>query len=95
MSRIMGTREIPAQPARTEEYVAGEQCDVCGERIKPEGVHEIRETTIEMRTGSTYGTDGGDETRTEFDICVRCFLEKLIPWFAGFGSVPRVKETDW
>lgn len=75
-------------------------CDLCGTRTTSNDgwttdLYDIAETTIECKTGTSYGTDGGDTTTFAFDICPKCFTDTLVPFFEKYGATPRKKSYDW
>lgn len=87
-------------PATTRHVVDHYICDLCGAKTEINGRWPGRfgnasETTIEMKQGDNWGTDGGSVTVTAFDVCMRCFTCKLVPWFAEAGARPRTTQQDW
>jgi len=81
------------------EVIAAINCDICKAVSKSddwtEGAYEIKETVISMEIGKRF-PEGGSSEMTSFDICPKCFVEKLIPWIASQGgSGPTVKEIDY
>ena len=97
MSRLMKEKTYPE---RTVEYIAELRCDICGrEAPNPEGFYPWKEemydainVEIHLREGSQYPECGfGDDT--SFDICPKCFKEKLMPALFALGAVPHI--TEW
>jgi len=86
------TRQIII-PAKTEIQVIGATCDMCRNRIK-EGLYEVNEVTINHKKGQDY-PEGGSGTEITIDMCGECFETKLIPWLAGQGIKPEIKEWSW
>lgn len=80
-------------PAATKEVVDFITCDLCGKRITTEGF-EVDEVNVEHRTGENY-PEGGSGEQVEFDLCGKCFDEKLTPWLRTQGAEPRETEWDW
>lgn len=91
----MQHKETITIPARAEARVVKTTCDLCRSELERAGRFETRETRIEMRRGANYGPEGGNTTTTTFDICCKCFNERLVFWFGANGVQPRVEETDW
>lgn len=87
--RHMKEMHVPAETKVVLDYVS---CDLCGERIKEPGSYEVDEVNTSHRVGTSY-PEGGSGATTTFDLCARCFTEKLVPWAAELGAYPRV--TDW
>lgn len=75
-------------------------CDPCGRRapIPSRGDfaddYEVKECTVEMKTGSSY-PEGGDVKTTSFDVCPDCFRARLIPWMESQGAKPSTDEYDF
>lgn len=72
-------------------------CDICGDSTKngwKDGWYDAHESEISMKTGFNY-PEGGSGVTLTFDICPKCFTDKLIPWVKSFGGEPTVKEWDW
>jgi hypothetical protein len=90
----MRTMKPFTQPATTKMVTDRVICDVCRKDIPNPGWYEKQECQVSMETGSTY-PECGDLEKVEFDICVPCFTEKLIPWFAAFNAPPRVLDTSY
>jgi hypothetical protein len=59
---------------REEKVTVQTLCDCCGEPFKRDPV-----TTYEVEKRESYGSDGG--TTEEFDVCPRCWKEKVAPLF--------------
>ena len=79
-------------PAKEEERVDYITCDLCGEKIKWNAGDPYDKLVIQKKTGSLW-PEGGIGTLITFDLCEKCFDEKLIPWFKSQGAEPQ--ETDW
>ena len=69
------------------------KCDICKNEIE-EGLFEKKETTVEMVVGKRY-PECGNSITTSYDICVDCFLDKLMPWLAEQGAESRKVEAYW
>ena len=74
-------------------------CDFCGaetdnaECWAPEsGAYCVNEVTIQLKTGEVYIETSRGKTLT-VDLCPKCFLKKLIPWFESQGA--KVREENW
>ena len=84
------------------------KCDFCGADVpklsangdwKNEvdwttGGFEVCETEISFREGDSY-PEGGNWITLRFDICPKCFKEKLIPWAKSQGAEVTEEESDW
>jgi len=80
-------------PATTRTVVDRVTCDLCGEVIELRS-YEIGDVEIKRSVGEHY-PGCGSRTDTEYDICVKCFDGKVVPWLASQGAKPRIKEIDW
>lgn len=80
-------------PAKKLEMVEFTTCDICGERIN-KVAYEISEIEVRHKTGTSY-PEGGNGEEVEFDICGKCFDEKLVPWLKTQGAEPRKTDWDW
>ena len=87
------TKEVPAQPATTEQRLDKTTCDLCGAEIKKERF-SAEEVEVKHRTGENY-PEGGSGEETCFDICGKCFDEKLTTWFEEQGAKPQTSKWDW
>ena len=56
------------------------------------GFHDVLETRVELKEGVSYPEDSHGEIKS-FDLCPKCFVEKLIPWFESQGA--KVQESEW
>lgn len=74
-------------------------CDLCKQEFKGDGWgargFDILETTIKIRQGHSYGSEGGNIQEREYHICPKCFREKLEPWLKSQGAEPTEEEHDW
>jgi hypothetical protein len=75
-------------------------CDICknysnGDTWPIIDDNNILETTVEIKEGVSFGTEGGNITKINFDICPKCFKEKLIPFIKAFGNKPNIEEISW
>jgi hypothetical protein len=95
----MKTHEKRTEPV-TREVLVSMTCDLCGRRVEGRdawgtSISDVADTTVECKSGTNYGNDGGEITTTTFDVCPVCFVEKLMPWFRSQGAVPQVHTNDW
>lgn len=79
-------------PATTREVVAKVTCDLCATEITQKQF-EVNEVEVSLKQGSNY-PEGGSGDTTSFDLCSKCFAEKLIPWLRAQGAEPATKEWD-
>ena len=78
-------------PAQTKEKLTHVTCDICKEEIKKES-YSATETEVKMRKGDMY-PEGGWGEEIEYDICPKCFTDKLIPWLEENGA--KREWDDW
>ncbi len=78
-------------------------CDLCGaegSRKHDEtaawsaDTYEVKETTIIAQDGNRWPDSASIET-TQFDICLNCFNDRLIPWFKSQGAEPTIGEIEY
>lgn len=81
-------------PATTREIVDRTICDLCGQEIKPAGNYEVSEIEVSHKSGNAY-PEGGSGDFLSFDLCPKCFDEKLVPWLRSQGAVREVQAWDW
>jgi hypothetical protein len=89
--RIVPTHEI------TE--VSSITCDICKKTSKhadwdKNDFYEVLETEVSMRTGFNY-PESDDTEEIRFDICPKCFMEKLVPLLKELGAEPTKEEHNW
>lgn len=84
--------EVPARPARTQEFEVV-NCDGCGAEIKRDG-YEFKEATVEFCSGASYPEGGSCDVRS-FDICPKCWVEKLEPALVPIFGAPQVTDRGW
>ncbi|HYA43043.1 MAG TPA: hypothetical protein VEF34_17205 [Syntrophobacteraceae bacterium] len=80
-------------------YAKNVVCDFCGAETEnvecwppDSGRYCVNEVTIRLRTGEDYIESSRGKTFT-VDMCPKCFVEKLVPWFESQGA--RVREENW
>jgi len=83
---IKYTKKTITQQVTQVDYI---QCDLCGKQKKhqsvwDDGLYDIQETTIEIRTGKQY-PDSYYADVTKADICPQCFVQKIIPTLKKIG----------
>ena len=66
-------------------------CDLCGVNIEKKQF-EINDATVVHHAG-VDSPDGSGGVTTEFDLCGKCFLDRLVPWLKSQGAEPMT--TDW
>jgi hypothetical protein len=89
---------ITIEKTYKHEHVESTECDIChnkfdGERWNHESYSAL-ETEVRMKTGTSY-PEGGSGEEIKFDICPKCFREKLIPFIESFGTVAQWKDWDF
>jgi hypothetical protein len=67
-----------------------EKCDMCGAKKDDEVAIE----RIEIIDGDS-NTEHGILKITKFNLCKKCFEEKIIGWFEEIGVEPTIEEIRW
>lgn len=80
-------------PATTVEIIEKTTCDLCGEIIQEE-MFEVNKVNVSQRVGRSY-PEGGSGINRQFDICGKCFNEKIVTWLESQGAKPRIEDWDW
>lgn len=99
MSRIY--KEI--EETRKYNTLVKKTCDLCGFEAKDthwgaDSYYDINETEVKVTCRHAAGVnypEGGYTTNYEIDICPKCFIDKLIPWFEDQGAQIEPREADW
>ena len=98
----MRVEKTRVRPAKEEKYIAEVLCDICGAKNPRQrwdltdwgdDCYDLDEVEIRCRTGSSY-PDGGFGEETFFDICPKCFKEKVLPALKALGASPQNREWD-
>ena len=88
----MKTVELPATKKEVVDCIT---CDLCGEAIirfaRAPHPYSVDRATVEHNLGERY-PEGGHGNLYEFDICGKCFQEKIIHWMKSQGAEPRVEN---
>lgn len=79
------------KPAKTVSVLVETLCDLCKMPLPKGDNYEVDEVTVAHRIG-THFPEGANIDATEFDICGKCFTEKLLPWLVSQGAEPRIEE---
>lgn len=79
-------------PARVEEVVEFETCDLCGARLDTGRASVVDEVEIRHRTGESFPECGHGEEAT-VDLCGACFESRLVPWLEAQGA--NVHREPW
>jgi len=72
------------------EVVLKTACDICGKDIydclpeKRRNWYDVCDVTISRDEGENFGNDGMNTELCEYDVCVKCFNEKLAPFIESF-----------
>lgn len=80
-------------PEQTVERVECVICDLCKNVIQ-DPYPERNDVRVEHRFGEYYGGDGAGGDEISFDLCGKCFREKLVPWLQEQGATQTYKEWD-
>jgi len=73
-------------------------CDLCGDKSENKWDEYSNYTVSKVRVQHEKGSqcsDGGSGEHIKYDICPKCFTEKLTPWLESQGAKPRIDEWDW
>ena len=85
-------------PESTKKVLSRILCDICKKDYMQQysnSGYSIYDITVESKIGESY-PEGGNSITLEFDICLECFGEKLLPLMKKeFGCEPRVVDSDW
>ena len=85
-------------PATTREVVIATVCDLCSRKEKGDGwetsLFGIEDVEISYESGDRY-PEGGSSEVISYDICPKCFKNKLMPWLESQGAKHKKKERDW
>ena len=95
----------PAVPEKIVEKNTGTICDICGvvtthstwsgdETDWSGSAWDHERVSVRTVIGTAYPECGWEEI-TWFDICPKCFAEKLIPWLQSQGAEPYTTKVDW
>lgn len=93
--KVMKTVPVPASKREVTDYY---KCELCAETTsnhrdwEDKGPYNVNDPTVTLETGFHYPGDYSTKT-TVLDICPKCFVEKLVPWFVAQGGDPR-EEGD-
>lgn len=97
MVTVYKEKIIPRRIIKVESHV---ECDLCGkegtygwEDSNYEVADSIVSVEVRCKEGDAY-PDIGDGIEWKYDICPKCFKEKLIPWFESQG-VDREKKWEY
>lgn len=83
--------KVAAKPATTKEVLEKTKCDICKKDILYGG-YSADEAEVSAKEGTSY-PEGGSGEEYEFDVCVSCFKDQLIPFIESFGN--KVRKTDF
>jgi hypothetical protein len=85
--------KIVIDPAREREVVDYITCDLCGDKIDNDP-YDAEAVEVWHKTGSKYPDGGYGETKI-YDICGKCFEEKLVAWMNSQNAKPTIEEWDY
>ena len=94
---------VERESIHTGMYFESMTCDLCGLETKRErnwGTDDdwdntLDNTRVKYETGQSDRDGGGYSKTKSFDICPKCFEEKLIPWFESQGATIQESELNW
>lgn len=87
----MRTYEEVTIPERTQKRISETYCDLCGETIKVHA-YSTDDVIVSKEIGFHY-PDSGYQTIIEYDVCLKCFDDKIVPIFGN--AKPTITERDW
>lgn len=75
-------------------------CDICKVDVHAglkdtHACHESADATIEAHFSSSHYGEYGDDVTYEFDLCRRCFEDKVLPFLKVYGVDTTPKEYSW
>jgi hypothetical protein len=96
---------IPAVPEKIDKVFSKASCDICGkvsEKNDYDGIDwktpieyfEHTFVTISKEEKTSY-PEGGDSETSYFEICDKCFDNKVRPFLESLGAKMYTKERDW
>lgn len=90
----MEHKKLKTIPSKVEEVIEKITCDICKSEIVRYKGCSIYDVEIYARHSN--GTeDGGYSKEYKFDICWKCFNEKIIPFIKSFGCEPKETDGEW
>lgn len=74
-------------------------CDICGKKSHDgrnwsKDYYGVEEVTLLRKTGESY-PDCGTTKDWSFDLCPKCWDDKLVPWMKAQGATPTEEDTGW
>jgi hypothetical protein len=85
------------ESTHTYDVLIETKCDLCGDVTKNSWQKELGnlgEIEVRMLEGSGWQDGGSDTRELAFDVCPKCFTEKLMPWMKSQGAEPTITERD-
>ena len=76
-----------------EDVIDKHYCDLCGKELYYNGVHKEVDICCELDSYN-YGSDGMGDTTLFFDVCKKCFLEKVVPKLKEIELKPMIEENN-
>lgn len=91
---------VPAVPAKEVEREIAIICDVCRAQSPDddgweEETYGFSEVKVSHSHGSRWPNGEGFSESVSFDLCPKCFHEKLLPFLESLGAVATKEERDW
>ena len=94
----MKIKEKKVIPKKEVEQVIAIQCDLCGKQYHPRNwggsLYDVKRTEVSYESGEVY-PEGGSTELISYDICPKCFMEKLVPWLESQGAEYEESELDY
>ena len=91
--KVMKTVVVMAQPEYEKQVHDKTICDLCN-NIIVDSRYDVADVEVSCKTGVSY-PDNGSGDKVEFDICVKCFNDNLVPWLESCGAKAQRSEWDW
>lgn len=92
--KVMKTVVVTAQPEYEKQVHDKTICDLCKHVILDGARFDVAEVEVSCKTGVSY-PDGGSGAQVEFDICTKCFNDKLVPWLESCGAKAQYSTWEW
>ena len=82
------------RPAEEQTIVTHVSCDICGAKVGGKTRFDVDVVRVQRETGDEY-PEGARKKRVDYDVCGKCFDEKVAPFLVGLGVKPRESDRSW
>lgn len=94
----MKIKEKKLIPEKEVEVVVAVKCDLCSKEFRTSNwggsSFDIERTSVSYESGQVY-PEGGSTELISYDICPKCFMNKLVPWLESQGAEYTLKDNDY